>query len=71
MRHRIKKPRELKLRCYIDRMIDINEYLSAFTLAKESNKIVDMEQNKIILNSMPNVWSKQAYVQGFHCETIN
>ena len=43
MRHRIKKPRELKLRCYIDRMIDINEYLSAFTAAKESNKIVDME----------------------------
>ena len=26
--------------------------------------------NGIFLNSMPNSWSKQAYVQGFYCESI-
>ena len=28
------------------------------------------ELNEILLNSIPNSWSKQAYVQGFDYETI-
>ena len=27
--------------------------------------------NEILLNSMPNIWSKKTYVQGFYCETIS
>ena len=26
--------------------------------------------NEILLNSIPNIWNKQAYVQGFDCELI-
>ena len=29
-----------------------------------------MDLNEILLNSMPNSWSKQAYVQGFDCKYI-
>ena len=29
------------------------------------------ELNEIFLNSMPNSWSKKAYIQGFYCESIN
>ena len=29
-----------------------------------------MEKNEVVLNSMPNSWSKQAHVQGFDCESI-
>ena len=33
-------------------------------------KLVIYKLNEIILNSMPNGWSKQAFVQGFDLETI-
>ena len=29
-----------------------------------------MELNAILLNSMPNIWSKQEYIQGFYCKSI-
>ena len=29
-----------------------------------------IELNEILLNSMPNKWSKHEYVQVFHCESI-
>ena len=34
------------------------------------DKIGGTELNEILKNSMPNSWSKQAYVQGFDCEYI-
>ena len=37
---------------------------------KISDNICMMEINEILLNSMPNIWSKQACVQGFYCEFI-
>ena len=51
-------------------MIDINEYLFVLPGAKASDKICEMELNAILLNSTPNIWSRQAYVQGFDCESI-
>ena len=33
-------------------------------------KIGMMELNEILFNSIPNSWSKQACVHGFHCEYI-
>ena len=51
-------------------MIDINECLSVLPGAKASDKIFETELNEILLNSMPNIWIRQAYVQGFYCETI-
>ena len=35
-----------------------------------SIKIGVTKLNYILLNIMPNIWSKQAYVQGFDCEYI-
>ena len=35
-----------------------------------ADKMGVTELNEILLNSMPNSWSKQAYIQGFDCETI-
>ena len=70
MRHRIGNPRWLKVRGYTDLLIDLDEYLNFFPLAKLTDKFGVMELNEILLNSMPNSWSKQAYVQGFDCESI-
>ena len=39
MHRRIRKPCTLKLRCYADRMVELNEYLTAFTGSKTSEKI--------------------------------
>ena len=35
-----------------------------------TDKIDVNKLNEILLNSMPNSWSKQAYMQGFYCESI-
>ena len=36
-----------------------------------NDKIDVNELNEILPNSIPNRWSRQAYVQGFDCEYIN
>ena len=36
-----------------------------------ADKMGVTELNEILLKIMPNIWSKQAYVQGFDCETIS
>ena len=45
--------------------IDLNEYLASFPGTALTDKISVTELNEIRLNSMPNIWSKQAYVKGF------
>ena len=63
--------RELKVRCYADCIIYLNEYLVSLPGAKVSDKIGEIEINEILLNSMTNEWIKQAYVQIFDFKTIN
>ena len=63
-------PRELKARLYAAHIIELNEYLSIFPVEKASRKIVERELNEIILNNIPNLWSRQDYVQGFDCGSI-
>ena len=53
-----RKPYELKVGYYSARLIDLNEQLSTFPGAKESDNISEMELNQILLNSIPNGWSK-------------
>ena len=43
MRHVTRKPRELKVRRYAYRMINLNEYLAVFPESKSSEKIADTE----------------------------
>ena len=63
-------PYKLKVWWYAACLISLNEYLSAFLGAKVSGRIGDMERNEIILNSIPNWWIKQDYVQGFDFKNI-
>ena len=58
----MRKPRKLKVRRYAACLIYINDYLDAFPGSNTSDKIDKMEIDEIILNSIPNRWSKQAYV---------
>ena len=44
--------------------------LGLLSRGNHSCKIGVTEINKILLNSTPNSWYKQAYVQGFDCESI-
>ena len=70
MRRGMSNPHELWVRRYAARLIDLNEYLFAFPGAKASDKIGETELNEILLISIPNGWSKQAYMQGFYYEAI-
>ena len=70
MCHRIRKPHGLKVRCYVARLIDLNEYLPSFPGSSPTHKTDMTELNEILLNSVPNSWSKQAYVQGFDWKSI-
>ena len=70
MRRGMRKPGRLKVRRYTDFLIDLNEYLVFLPGAKLTDKIGMMELNGILLNSMPSIWIKKAYVQGFDCKYI-
>ena len=63
----MRKSHKLKVRCYAARLIDINEYLSVLPGVKAGNNISETELNEILLSSISNGSSKQAY----DCETIN
>ena len=70
MRRGMKKMRSLTVRRYAARLIDLKEYLASFPGENLTDKTGITELNEILLNIMPNIWSKQAYVQGFDCEFI-
>ena len=64
--HRVmRKPRKLKVRLYAACLVDLNELLASFPWKKLTDNIGMVELNEILLNSMPNSWIKQAYVQVF------
>ena len=70
MHRRSRKPRGLKVRRYVTRLIDIKKYLAMLTGEKISDKMFLTDINEILLNSICNSWSKQAYVQVFDYEFI-
>ena len=59
MRHCMKKTRSLRVRRYAANLIELNEYLASFPGDTTADNIGITKLNKIILNSMPNSWSKQ------------
>ena len=65
MHHAMRNPHVLKVRRYAYHLIELNEYLEFPPGEKLSGKIGVTELNKSFLNSMPNSWIKQEYVQGF------
>ena len=70
MRRGMKQLHSLTVRRYVARLIGPNEYLAHFPWANLADKIDVTDLNEISLNSMPNSWSRQAYVQGFDCESV-
>ena len=70
MRRGMRKPRRLEMRCYVAHLIGLNEYFALFPGVKSTDKIGVTEQNEILLNSMPNICSKQVYVQVIDYESI-
>ena len=66
----MKKPHSFKVRRYTYFMVGINKYLSIFSGSKAIDKVREMDFNEILLNIMPNRWSRQSYVQVLDCETI-
>ena len=70
MHRGMRNPRGLKLGRYSSCMIDLKKYLVLLPGANISDYMCMTELNENLLNSMPNSWSKQAYVQVFYCEYI-
>ena len=70
MHHGMEKLHSLTARRYAEHLIYINAYLASFPGETLTDKIGVTELNEIILNNMTNIWSKQAYLQGFDCEYI-
>ena len=71
MRRGMRKPHSLILRRYADRLVDLKNYLASFPGGTLSDNIEENSLDIIMLNIMPNSWSKQAYIQGFYCELIS
>ena len=70
MRRGMKKPHALKVRLYLDCLIELSKYLHSFPGSALTHKIGMAELSEILLISMPNSWSKQAYVQVFDWRSI-
>ena len=67
MRLRMKNLSSLKVRRYATRLIDIKNNLVVFPGEKASDKTFFTELDEIVLNRRPNIWIKQAYLQGCYC----
>ena len=65
MIHGVRNISKFKVRRYAARMVKPNAHLDIFTGSKESDKNSDKELNEMVLHSIPNSWSRQAYFQGF------
>ena len=71
MRRCTKNPHSLKVRSYSALTIDLNDYLSSFTVATMTYKIGVTKLNNILSNSTPNSWSIKAYIKSFDCKYIS
>ena len=69
MRRRMKKIFSLTVRHYAACLINLNEYLVSFLGATLTDKINITESNEILLNRMPKICHKHAYIQVFDCES--
>ena len=62
MCHEMRNPHGFKIRRYAACLIGINKYLAVLPEAKASENICAVELNEILLDIIPNSWSKQTYV---------
>jgi hypothetical protein len=68
MRRFMRKPRDMKIREYVDRLQEINDYLVYFPTKDgeaEATKLPEEEIMDILLFGIPNSWSKKMVELGF------
>ena len=70
MRRRMKKTSGLRVRRYEAHLIHLNYYLASFLGSNLSDKIC-LTELIFLFKIMPNIWYKQACVQGFDCKSIS
>ena len=70
MHHIMRNPRGIKLIHCTTHLIDLNKYLAVLPGENISDKTCVTEINENLLNSMPYIWNKQEYLQGFDCDHI-
>ena len=65
----MRKPQDIPFRRFAARLRELNNYLPLFPIYSSAKKMLPEYLNKIILHAVPNVWEKQAYLQGWEFET--
>ena len=65
MRRFMRKPQNMKIRLFIARVKELNEYLKLFPPFADSQAIEEDELKDIFKFTIPNKWRNQATVQGF------
>ena len=65
MRRPMRKLCSLNIRHYAEHLTELNKHLWFFLGSDNYNNMGEAEINKIIIYSMPNIWIKQDYLQGF------
>ena len=55
----------MPFKIFVVRLADINNYISLFPGSDKSKTMDEAELNKILLRYVPNIWSKQYYLQGW------
>ena len=63
----MRKQHSLKVRLHNSIVINLNEYLDVLSGENISDKCFVTNTNENVLDSMPNIWSKQEYVKVFDC----
>ena len=61
----MRKPRGLPFKRFAARLADLNNYLLLFPVYSADKKMPPEYLNDILLHTVPGVWSKQAYLQGW------
>ena len=68
MRRYLRKPREMKTRDYVNRVLELNGYLTEFPTSNnnQANKLEDDEIMDILEFSLPSRWRSTMVLQGFN-----
>ena len=68
MRCAMHKPQGQPFKIFAARITELNNYLPIFPGPSAIKKMIPEELNEILLHVVPNVWAKQAYLQGWDLE---
>ena len=66
MRRLLHKPKDMIIRAYYARYLELNKYLPQFPLFNNSQKISEDKIKKHAEFAIPNLWQRQMTMHGFH-----